>query len=53
MASKSAKAKVVMEKEGKIAKKKMDKKISQSVMGKMRAPPLLPSKHPPEPKTKE
>ena len=52
MASKLAKEKVVMEKEGKIAKRKMDKKISQSVVGKMRAFPLLPSKHPPEPTDK-
>ena len=52
MASKLAKAKVVMEKEGKIAKRKMDRKISQSVMGKIRTPPLLPSKHLPEPTDK-
>lgn len=49
MMAKLAKGKAVMEKEGKMAKRKMAKKLGQSVIGKMRAPLPPPSRPPPAP----
>ena len=39
MREKLAKAREVMEKEGRIAKRKKDKKSRESLVGKLRAPP--------------
>lgn len=39
MREKLAKAREVMEKEGRIAKRKKDKKLRESLVGKLRAPP--------------